>query len=66
MSIELNGEPTDIERGTTLLTLIEVHAGSARGSAVVVDGSVIPRAAWPTFIVDDGQQVELITAVQGG
>jgi sulfur carrier protein len=66
MSIELNGATTDIVGGTTLLTLIETHAGTTRGSAVVVDGTVVPRTDWATYLVDDGQHVELITAVQGG
>jgi sulfur carrier protein len=66
VSIELNGERTDLDDGTTLLTLIETHTGSTRGSAVVVDGTVVPRSAWPTYVVGDGQRVELITAVQGG
>jgi sulfur carrier protein len=66
MSIELNGAPTDVVDGTTLLALIEAHAGTARGSAVVVDGIVIPRSDWPSFVIGNGQRVELITAVQGG
>jgi sulfur carrier protein len=66
VSIDLNGETTDIGDGTTLLTLIEARAGSARGSAVVVDGTVVPRGEWASYVVDDGQRVELITAVQGG
>jgi sulfur carrier protein len=66
MSIELNGERTHVHDGTTLLTLIEAHAGSTRGSAVVVDGTVVPRSAWPRYVVSDGQRIELITAVQGG
>lgn len=66
MTIELNGERTDLDDGTTLLVLIESRAGSTRGSAVVVDGTVVPRSAWPTYVVGDGQRIELITAVQGG
>jgi sulfur carrier protein len=47
-------------------TLIEALAGTTRGSAVVVDGAVVPRGDWQTFALRDGQEVELITAVQGG
>jgi sulfur carrier protein len=66
VSIDLNGTATDVAAGTTLLALIETHAGSTRGSAVVVDGVVVPRSDWPGYLVRDGQRVELITAVQGG
>jgi sulfur carrier protein len=64
--IELNGAATELQPGTTLLTLIQKHVGRARGSAVVVDGVVVPRSDWPGYLVADGQRVELITAVQGG
>lgn len=66
MSVELNGTNTELDDGMTLLTLIETHAGTTRGSAVVVDGTVVPRSAWPSYVVGDGQRIELITAVQGG
>jgi sulfur carrier protein len=66
MKIELNGTPSEVAEGTTLLALIEAAAGTARGSAVVVDGAVIPRAEWSSYPVADGHRIELITAVQGG
>ena len=66
MTIVLNGAETTVADGTTLLALIEAHAGTTRGSAVVVDGAVVPRSTWATRTVGDGQRVVLITAVQGG
>lgn len=66
MSIEVNGVRHDVADGTTLLALIEEHAGTTRGSAVVVDGSVVPRSAWPAYHVRPDQRIELITATQGG
>jgi sulfur carrier protein len=64
--IDINGTAADLAPGTTLLTLIEERAGTTRGSAAVVDGTVVPRSAWADYRVQDGQRVELITAVQGG
>ena len=66
MRIELNGAARELAEGTTLTALIEAHAGSTRGSAVVVDDEVVPRGDWPTYTLRAGQRVELITAVQGG
>jgi sulfur carrier protein len=66
MKIELNGAQHEIGDGTTLISLIEEHAGTTRGSAVVVDGEVVPRGTWPTYLLHEGQRVELIAAVQGG
>jgi sulfur carrier protein len=34
--------------------------------AVALDGEVVPRAAWSTTRLGDGQQVEVLQAVQGG
>jgi len=66
MKVAVNGHDLDLDDGTTLLALIEQQAGSARGSAVVVDGVVVPRRTWPEYAVRDGQHIELITAVPGG
>ncbi|WP_375499286.1 sulfur carrier protein ThiS [uncultured Jatrophihabitans sp.] len=66
MTILLNGKPFDAEDGTTLSALILAETGSARGSAVVLDGSVVPRSEWDDTTLADGADVEIITAVQGG
>lgn len=65
-SVELNGTAHAFAAGTTLLALLEQVTGSTRGSAVVVDGEVVPRSRWRDVQLLDGQRVELITAVQGG
>jgi sulfur carrier protein len=64
--ITLNGAQAAIADGTTVADLITDITGSIRGSAAVVDGEVVPRSVWPMTELREGQQVELITAVQGG
>jgi sulfur carrier protein len=66
IEVELNGRPAKVAEGTTIEQLIAAQTGSLRGSAVVVDGEVVPRSAWAERVVTEGQVVELITAVQGG
>lgn len=66
MSVDVNGAAREVCAGTTLLSVIEACAGTTRGSAVVVDGAVVPRGDWPTYQVRDGQRIEVIRAVQGG
>lgn len=66
MKLQVNGEPRDVADGSTVAQLIVAHTGSLRGSAAVVDGVVVPRSAWDTIRLTDGQAVEVITAVQGG
>jgi sulfur carrier protein len=66
MRIRLNGDDVLVEDGASIEWVIERHAGSTRGSAVVVDGEVVPRSVWAQRLLYDGAVVELITAVQGG
>lgn len=66
--IAVNGEPRDLQPGTTvraLLDLLEVGPAAA-GVAVAVDREVVPRAQWPTFPIPEDAKVEVLTAVQGG
>ena len=65
MRVTLNGEAREVD-AVTVAELIESLTGSTRGSAVVVDGEVVPRSTWQSYGLRDGQAVELITAVQGG
>jgi thiazole synthase len=68
MRIELNGEPRLVGEGATLADLVR-EAGAApegRGVAVAVDGEVVPRGEWRTVVLRDGQQVEVLAAIQGG
>jgi sulfur carrier protein len=66
MTITFNGAACDIAEGTTLAELMTGIGGSARGSAAVIDGEIVPRGTWSIVVLREGQAVELITAVQGG
>ena len=37
-----------------------------RGTAVAVNGEVIPRGEWAATELRDGQEIEVLHAVQGG
>ena len=64
MKLTVNGEPRELDDGTTLAGLLEDQP--ARGVAAAVDGEVVPRAEWAQLHLADGQAVEILTAVQGG
>jgi sulfur carrier protein len=64
--ITVNGTEREIREGLSVEALLIEATGSTRGSAVVVDGAVVPRGEWARQRLRDGQQIELITAVQGG
>jgi sulfur carrier protein len=67
-TISLNGEPTDVDDGTTvadLLGRLDVPP-EGRGVAVAIDAEVVPRSRWAEHVVPDGAAVEIVVAVQGG
>jgi sulfur carrier protein len=67
MRITLNGEARDLADGATVADAVDVSgARSPAGIAVAVDGEVVPRGEWNRHMLADGQQVEVLQAVQGG
>lgn len=66
MTITLNGAKCVVDDGATLEQLLLTVAESTRGSAAAVDGEVVPRETWSLVVLQEGQAVELLTAVQGG
>jgi len=66
--IRLNGQDCELQAGATVaavLARLQVPA-DARGVAVAVDGEVVPRARWETFLLAEDARVEVLTAMQGG
>ena len=68
MKIELNGERQSVREGATVAEVVRLAgAGPAqRGVAVAVDAEVVPRSAWESTRLFEGQRVEVLRAVQGG
>jgi sulfur carrier protein len=64
--LTVNGEACDVEAGMTVADLLRARGARERGSAVAVDGVVVPRGEWDQCTLADGQTVELVHAVQGG
>jgi sulfur carrier protein len=66
MKLIVNGEPEEWADAITLAELVAGRMRSDKGVAAAVDGEVVRRTEWPTYVLRDGQSVELLTAVQGG
>ena len=66
MELTVNGEPTELADTATVADLVTAAGAPERGSAVAVDGIVVPRSEWPTRRLQPGVRVELVHAVQGG
>jgi sulfur carrier protein len=66
--ILLNGHGSDLRAGETVVGALARLglSGDARGVAVAVDGEVVPRAIWETFVLPPEARVEVLTAMQGG
>ncbi len=67
MNIRVNGQDEPLEVATLAALLAEkaVDTGQ-RGIAVAVNGSIVPRAAWPQTMLRAGDNVEIVRARQGG
>ena len=66
MRVKLNGEPRELPDGTRLAEAVAELTDLAGGVAAAVNGDVVPRGSWAVTPLCDGDQVEVVTAVQGG
>ena len=66
MNAKVNGLVRELADGSTVATVLALLDAPPRGVAVALDGEVVPRGQWATTEVRDGQQVEVLHAVQGG
>jgi sulfur carrier protein len=66
-NIQVNGRDEPLV-AATLSALLEEKAldTGQRGIAVAVNGTVVPRAAWPHTQLRPGDSVEIVRARQGG
>jgi sulfur carrier protein len=66
-AVTINGERRELGDGATIDVAVRAAgAPDGRGVAVALDGEVVPRGEWATTEVREGQQVEVLHAVQGG
>ncbi len=68
MRIVLNGEPRELHERATVADAVDASGApeSRAGVAVAVGGEVVPRSGWSERTLAEGDQVEVLQAVQGG
>jgi sulfur carrier protein len=66
MRVWVNDEEHQTEAETTVARLVDTLGAGTRGIAVAVNAEVVPRSAWATSALCDGDRVEVLRAVQGG
>lgn len=66
VKVWVNGEPRELEEGTTLSGLLTELALSGPGVAVEVNAEVVRRARHAEHRLAAGDRVEIVTFVGGG
>lgn len=66
LAVTVNGETRSLPAGTHVGALVESLGRGRAGMAVAVNGEVVPRSTWDEHDLTDGDEIELLGAVQGG
>jgi sulfur carrier protein len=66
MNIVVNGRAFELADSATAAAAVQLLTSAPSGVAVAVNGQVLRRSAWDSTPLADGDQVEVLTAVQGG
>jgi sulfur carrier protein len=77
-TVRLNGADHEVALGSTLRDIVadltghrlrddgSRHDGGRLGVAAAVGGAVVPRSRWALRTIADGDDIEIVTAAQGG
>lgn len=66
MKVMVNGEARLVPDGALVQVVLDSLGAPSVGTAVAVNGEVVPRRDWPRRRLTENDQVEVLTAVQGG
>ena len=65
-SIILNGKAYPLDTNCTILTLIE-HLGIAhKAMAIAINTQVVKKDVWESYVLQNGDEVEILDFVGGG
>jgi sulfur carrier protein len=66
MLVTMNGEQTDIKEASTIAQLLEQLRIGRERVAVEVNREIVPKAAYDSYILSDGDKIEIVHFVGGG
>ena len=66
MTIQVNGQPRDIDAGATVAKLLGELGVTQPHVAVELNLEVVPRASHDQTILREGDRLEVVTLVGGG
>ena len=65
MKLFINGAEKSVTRKMNLLSLLR-HIETKEYFAVAVNQSFVPRSSYDSYELKDGDQVEIVSPIQGG
>ena len=66
MNILLNNKPEKLFDGLTVKKLLENKNIKNKYYAVEINRKIIPKSDHETYVIKDGDRIEIITAIGGG
>jgi sulfur carrier protein len=66
VEVVINGKSHQALASLSLAEAVRLLTDATTGVAAAVNGDVVRRAAWDATPLSDGDEVEVLTAVQGG
>ena len=66
MNILLNNKPVKLFDGSTVKKLLENKNIKNKYYAVEINRKIIPKSDHETYIINEGDKIEIITAIGGG
>ncbi len=66
MQVTVNGQPMEVEGGTSLEALLARLHVKREFTAVAVNREVAPRSAYATTLLRDGDRLEIVHPMGGG
>ena len=66
MNILLNNKPERLFDGSTVKKLLENKNIKNKYYAVEINRKIIPKSDHETYVIKDGDKIEIITAIGGG
>lgn len=66
MQITVNNKPRQLDSALTVEELLEADKVPGAGTAVAVNGKLVPRVQWADRLLTGDESVLIITAAYGG
>jgi sulfur carrier protein len=66
MNILLNNKPEKLFNGSTVKKLLQIKNIKNKYYAVEINRKIIPKSDHATYVIKDGDRIEIITAIGGG